>query len=106
MHNERCTSGSVRGRGKPVVREDHKALASYSTRALFGTGTACFRAGRQAPCPGLPTDPAAPRDSGAAAPPRTQRYGWDSRRSVATSGILARSRTAAQPLGSSSSRIR
>ena len=35
MHNERCTSGSVRGRGKPVVREDHKALASYSTCAVY-----------------------------------------------------------------------
>ena len=34
VHNERCTPGSERGREKPVVREDHKALASYSTYDL------------------------------------------------------------------------
>ena len=57
MHNERCTSGSGRGREKPAACEGRKALAPYSTtlrhacrvpeRAYVGSAPPSWSAGSQ-----------------------------------------------------------
>ena len=81
MHNERCTSGSERGRGKPVTREDYKALAPYSTWQFSPHARPPFIC-----CPCLHHD---------------DQSGCERRRSSATSRTRERSCTRSGPRGSS-----